>query len=160
MHAAFHLLSMVQVKALCSVCAHTQLPGGTHHKTGTRQHGPPLPYTQPQNCLSQAVPLVEFAAGATCCQAAFLPAGLGAPVPGTSTTSSSSSSKIVAGYADGCLRCYDVGACCVTWSSVRHPASIVALLAHPTQPLVMAASRWVGGRGAWKGEQPPHTQRL
>lgn len=93
---------------------------------------------------------MEFAAGTACCQAAFLPAGLEGPATGTS---SSSSSKIVAGYADGCLRCYDVGTCCVTWSSVRHPASIVALLAHPTQPLVMAASRWEGRRRGGAGKE-------
>lgn len=49
---------------------------------------------------------------------------------------------LAAGYADGCLRLFDVSRRVVVWSVVRHPSPVVALCWHPEEPLLLSASRW------------------
>ena len=59
---------------------------------------------------------------------------------------------IVAGYASGCLRCFDLEEKCEVWGTVRHPSGVIAVIPHPQQEAIMCASRWEGatvkrGRG-------------
>lgn len=91
-------------------------------------------------CCSQALPLIEFRSES-------------AP---TSLTFASDGSQCFVGYSDGHLTAFElpihkagsgtaaaagssVGV--IRWSVARHACDIIRLVLHPTQPLLMAASR-------------------
>ncbi len=60
----------------------------------------------------------------------------------------------VAGYADGSLRLYGMGANAIMWSAGRHAAPVAAVHCHPQLPLVLSASRWAAA-----GRAPPARAR-
>ncbi|KAI8472679.1 MAG: hypothetical protein J3K34DRAFT_519551 [Monoraphidium minutum] len=109
-----------------------------------------------------AVPLVEFQSGSPCTAACFASAADGdggdaaeacspaaaaaagpAPSGGGSSDGPASSCmpRLAAGYADGCLRLFDASRHVIVWSVERHPSPVVALAWHPSQPLLLSASR-------------------
>lgn len=92
-------------------------------------------------CLLQALPLAEFRSGQPVSAMAFLPGCRGCAV----------------GYADGRLALFDLtaagvaegrsrvgdgaGVGVIRWSVVRHASPVISLTLHPSQPLLMSASR-------------------
>jgi hypothetical protein len=99
----------------------------------------------------QALPAAEFRSDAACTAARFAPdcgsltaGGAGGEGYGAAAAGHP---RLAAGYADGCLRLLGLvrGGAAVLWSAVRHASPVVALEWHPTQPLLLSASRWAAG---------------
>jgi len=103
---------------------------------------------------SQAVPAVELQSDTPCTAAAFdhhlpscSPAAGGNPADGDIRLAAPSPSsaqllhRLAAGYADGCVRLFDLQKQVALWSVFRHPSPLAALCWHPGQPLLLSASR-------------------
>jgi hypothetical protein len=92
--------------------------------------------------LLQARTFVELASGTPCTSVCILPTLSPAAASSDATYSGVSGFQhILAGYASGGLRCFDLAGVCEVWGSVRHPSGVIAVIPHPAEEAVMAASR-------------------
>mgnify|MGYP001811202723 CR=1 FL=1 len=120
------------------------------------------PYTMLQGLCTfhsppQAVPAIEFHSEVPCTAAAFAgrcigPAPLAAELPATDAADAACAAgaeatggatgwpRLAAGYADGCVRVFDVARRAIIWGVVRHPSPVVALVSSAVNPLVLSAS--------------------
>ena len=109
------------------------LPGTTghhapllHHPCGASPVPPPHLLSPSSRSLTQAEPLTEFqAVHGSCTAAELLPSG----------------THCAAGYQDGVLRLFNVARAALVWACPAHPSPCIKILAHPTQPMVLSASR-------------------